>query len=417
MRNIILTFIIYVCAVLQAYGSQPLDFPSAEGTSVGIRIVRISDGKVIADYDSNRLLVPASVQKCLTAATAQLSLPVDFRFVTRLAAYGTLSTDGVLNGQLAVVGGYDPTLGSRFFNKQEAFDIWAATELDRWGVKCVNGDISVIPSDIPEDALSPYWLLEDLEWEYGAGCYPINYRDNSFDSKEGRMADSDPAAVLCDVMTDRLAKEGIAMARDAEMNYSEVVLPEELSPIKVWRYFSPDRDDILKVMMHRSDNLYAEAMLRALLLPACNAQDTEVAIVRADSAIVVQRDLWKARGIDLSRGRIVDGSGLAPVNRMSARMLADILHSMARSHSYAELFPIAGRDGTVRNFLKRTPLEGRMALKSGSMTGVLCYAGYMLDKDGRPTHSVVIMVNNFTCTSTKVRSAVSTYLNRIFVSR
>ena len=110
----------------------------------------------------------------------------------------------------------------------------------------MNGDISAIPSDIPEDALSPYWLLEDLEWEYGAGCYPINYRDNSFDSKEGRMADSDPAAVLCDVVTDRLAKEGIAMAMDAEMNYTEVVLPEDLSPIKVWRYFSPDRDDILK---------------------------------------------------------------------------------------------------------------------------------------------------------------------------
>ncbi len=98
-------------------------------------------------------------------------------------------------------------------------------------------------------------------------------------------------------------------------------------------------------------------------------------------------------------------------------MISDILHSMARSRSYAELFPIAGRDGTVRNFLKRTPLEGRMALKSGSMTGVLCYAGYMLDKDGRPTHSVVIMVNNFTCTSTKVRSAVSTYLNGVLVSR
>ncbi|MDE5704687.1 D-alanyl-D-alanine carboxypeptidase/D-alanyl-D-alanine-endopeptidase [Muribaculum sp.] len=417
MRNIVLLFIIYVCAVLQAYGALPLDFPSAGGASVGIRIVRISDGKAIADYDSERLLVPASVQKCLTAATAQLSLPSDFRFVTRLAAYGALSPDGVLNGSLAVVGGYDPTLGSRFFDKHEAFDIWASRQLGKYGVKCVKGDVFAMPSDIPSDALSPYWLLEDLEWEYGAGCYPINYRDNSFDSKEGRMADSDPAAVLCDVVVERLAKDGIAMEMDTDMDYSETLSAGELSPGKVWSYFSPDRDDILKVMMHRSDNLYAEAMLRALLLPACDGHDMEVAIVGTDSAVVVQRDVWKDRGIDLSRGRIVDGSGLAPVNRMSARMLSDVLQSMARKRSYSRLFPIAGRDGTVRNFLRRTPLEGRMALKSGSMTGVMCYAGYMLDVDGTPTHTVVVMVNNFTCTSAKVRSAISSYLNKMFPHR
>lgn len=231
------------------------------------------------------------------------------------------------------------------------------------------------------------------------------------------MADSDPASVLCDVVVERLAKDGIAMEMDTDMDYSETLSAGELSPGKVWSYFSPDRDDILKVMMHRSDNLYAEAMLRALLLPACDGHDMEVAIVGTDSAVVVQRDVWKDRGIDLSRGRIVDGSGLAPVNRMSARMLSDVLQSMARKRSYSRLFPIAGRDGTVRNFLRRTPLEGRMALKSGSMTGVMCYAGYMLDVDGTPTHTVVVMVNNFTCTSAKVRSAISSYLNKMFPHR
>ena len=78
------------------------------------------------------------------------------------------------------------------------------------------------------------------------------------------------------------------------------------------------------------------------------------------------------------------------------------------------LFPLAGKEGTVRYLLAKTRLAGSFALKSGSMNGVLCYAGYKLNSAKTPTHVVVIMVNGASCKSAEIRSAISRYLLSVF---
>ncbi len=395
--------IYFICVALLMDGASPFAFPSSDGASVGVFMVRLRDGAEIAAYDADRLLVPASVTKCLTAATAQLSLPADFSFVTALQRVGDISARGILEGDLRIVGGYDPTLGSRFFDDRESFASWALRVLSDVGMEKIGGKVCTYPEDQPLDALSPYWLLEDIDWEYGAGCYPLNYKDNSYPGSDGRVADVDPAATLCDELCARLKGAGI------EVMDEDIELPSDSLVVAVGdilgEYHSPLRDEILRVMMHRSDNLYAEAMLRAPLLASM-----PVGSITAKKALAAQADVWKARGVDLAKGRVTDGSGLAPVNRLSARLLCSVLRSMARSREYVGLFPIAAREGTVKSFLRGTPLAGRMAVKSGSMTGVLCYAGYLLDSHGSPTHVVVVMVNGFTCPSSSVRSAIEKYL-------
>ncbi len=413
-KTAIFCILLYICTVFQrASAVPPLRFPSAEGASVGLCVVRLSDMTVVAEHDATRLLVPASVLKCLTAATAQLLLPADYAFITRLGANGRLTADGTLDGDLSLTGGWDPTLGSRFFTARKPFVDWAIERLKEWGVKRVAGGVVVGNAVSAADALSPYWLLEDLEWEYGAGCYPLNYGDNSYDSREGRLADTDPGATLCNLLAAMMKGADIAVEGGEDDRVSESIGDVAGAESLFAAYSSPCRDEILRVMMHRSDNLYAEAMLRApLLAGACGSVDG--IDVRCDSALIRQVALWDSVGIDLRRGRIVDGSGLAPVNRLSARMLADILCHMGNKKEYVGLFPLVGREGTVRNFLRRTPLDGRMALKSGSMTGVLCYAGYLLGSDGSATHAVVIMVNGFTCPSSKVKDSIAAYLRGMF---
>ena len=418
MKNIVLSLLLYTCVALQLSGECPLVFPSVEGASVGISIVRLSDRRVVAEHDIDRLMTPASVLKCLTAATAQLSLPEDFTFSTGLKLHGDVDGSGTFKGMITVVGGYDPTLDSRFFPEREPFAAWAVKRLRDSGIRRVVGGMGDFPEEVPEDAVSRYWLLEDVDWEYGAGCYPVNYCDNSYVESIGRLADRCPASTLCFKLTLRMEAEGIQFVPEVGVESPETEAmdvssdtPAGLSDALSWKYLSPERDDILKVMMHRSDNLYAESMLRAPMIHARGG--AESLEIRGDSALVMQRELWSARGIDLGRGRVVDGSGLAPVNKLSARMLADVLCSMAKSPQYVGLFPLAGRDGTVRNFLRSTPLAERMAVKSGSMTGVLCYAGYVLDKAGKPTHVAVVMVNNFTCQTSQVKSAIATYLSRL----
>ena len=160
-------------------------------------------------------------------------------------------------------------------------------------------------------------------------------------------------------------------------------------------------------MMFKSDNLFAEGMLRALVLH----EDSDHTFA---DAVKKERSLLSDKGYELSTIKIADGSGLAVTNRLSPRFLGSLLRDMASYPGYTGLFPKAGKEGTVARLLSDSRLKGRLALKSGSMSGVLCYAGYKLDANGKPTHVVVVMVNGFTCKVADVRKAIAAYLLSIF---
>lgn len=159
--------------------------------------------------------------------------------------------------------------------------------------------------------------------------------------------------------------------------------------------------------MVRSDNMFAEAMLRSL------APGEDI-----DGAVAREKQLLQRLGTDPRDVIINDGSGLARDNRVSPRFMADMLQAMARTPraaDYIGFFPKAGEEGTVRKVLKDTPLAGKLVLKSGSVRGVQCYAGYKLGDSGEPTHAVVIMVNRFTCPRAKVVAEAEKFLSETFL--
>ena len=110
---------------------------------------------------------------------------------------------------------------------------------------------------------------------------------------------------------------------------------------------------------------------------------------------------------------IVDGSGLSRQNRVTANFMAHVLADRAKNPYYASFFPLAGQEGTLKNFLAATPLEGYVAMKTGSMNGIQCYAGYKLDDDYVPTHVIVVIMNELR-DRTRAREAVKTALLKIF---
>ena len=82
--------------------------------------------------------------------------------------------------------------------------------------------------------------------------------------------------------------------------------------------------------------------------------------------------------------------------------------------TYLSLFPLAGLHGTMKNFLADTPLEGRVAMKTGSMKGVQSYSGYLLDEEGRPTHLLVFMANGFKCSRQALKNDIQRLLLELF---
>ena len=77
---------------------------------------------------------------------------------------------------------------------------------------------------------------------------------------------------------------------------------------------------------------------------------------------------------------------------------------------FSDMLPVAGQSGTMRGFLKGTPLEGRVRAKTGSLNGVQCYAGYVTDAVGVPTHVVVIMVNGFKISRAELKKRLQNLL-------
>ncbi len=159
--------------------------------------------------------------------------------------------------------------------------------------------------------------------------------------------------------------------------------------------------------MMRSDNLYAESMLRLYGKETTGQGSTS-------SGASEEMKYWKKHGIDMSGVEIIDGSGLSRSNRVTAKMMTGVLRDMADDVDYVSYFPLAGQEGTLRKFLADTPLDSYIALKTGSMSGIQCYAGYKLDDDFAPTHTVVVIVNDFRCDRSTVRNAVSRMLLDIF---
>jgi len=83
------------------------------------------------------------------------------------------------------------------------------------------------------------------------------------------------------------------------------------------------------------------------------------------------------------------------------------------SEAFVASFPKAGSEGTVRNLLKGTRLEGKVFVKSGSIANVQCYAGYYLDGDKK--YAFAIMVNHFKKNSRRqVVKAIESLLLAVF---
>jgi D-alanyl-D-alanine carboxypeptidase, serine-type, PBP4 family len=178
--------------------------------------------------------------------------------------------------------------------------------------------------------------------------------------------------------------------------------------------YSPTLAEIACVTNEVSHNLYADALLKTLGLiyhPGMN----EV-ISSYDRGVNVLLQHWKKKGLNTSALQLYDGSGLAVTDKLTTAFICDLLVYMKKQSSVGEIYtrtiPRAGIEGSVRNFLKGSNLQGYTRLKSGSMTGVKAYAGY-IEKDGH-TFAVALIVNSYPGEGRRVTKAIEQLLLSLF---
>lgn len=373
MRHIQLLLFFSLCLIARA---DCLDaFRANRGLSPessSVMVIDLATGEELASHNSAKPLIPASIMKCVTVATLLDKMDIEETYRTRVYVSGGIK-DGVLDGNLVTEGAGDPSLNSRYVEGSTNICREVADALVAEGVTVIKGRILADETIWEGPAVPPSWMSGDLPHSYGTGSHGLNFEDNA----SGSRSVSNPAAVYESRLRSELLQKGIAVeGEDIIDGELRLLIEHESLPL----------DEIMRSCMMRSDNQYAEALLRTYGARTYGKGGT----VRSAENVM---SFWKELKSPMSGVNIVDGSGLSRANRVTAQFMASVLKERASNPYYASFFPLAGMEGTLKNFLRDTPLEGYVAMKTGSMKGIQCYAGYKLDEDYVPTHIIVFILN------------------------
>jgi len=226
----------------------------------------------------------------------------------------------------------------------------------------------------------------------------------------------DPALYLARYLTDQLQQKGIRV--DGSPSCYRIEVEENRwkkgERREIVTTYSPTLREIASICNHVSHNLYADALVKTVGLQYKPRRNEMISSF--GRGVQVVKEYWEKKGLDVFPLRMNDGSGLAPADKVSAGFMGELLVYMATESAVSDAFiaslPQAGIEGSVRNFLKGSKLQGKAHLKSGGITGVRSYAGY-ITKDGR-TYAVAVFSNNYSCPMSRMTRALEKLLLQLF---
>ena len=449
--------------------------PDLKHGQLGFVLMEVETGKVLALNDPDKTLIPASTLKSVTSATALLLLGDAYVFKTYLEYEGIISDSGVLNGNIYIRGGGDPSLGSdrieNIASMKRILTQWVSAIRDV-GIREIRGSVIGDGSKYGTAALPDSWQWADIGNYYGAGAHGLNINENSYtlffssgskpgdptkilrtepeipglifinEVKSGGTSDNafiygspytkerylrgtipagrsefaikgsipDPVWFTANALTSMLVKDGISITNEATtvrlLGFSEEnganksgVAPKICPPEKrkiLMTYKGPTLAEVVYWLNKKSINLYGEQLLKLIGAEKGRNGSTE-------EGIRVIEEFWKSKGLDLDGFRMADGSGLSRLNGVTARQMATLLRIVAKSPvaaAFVNSLPIAGDPadpGSLSSLCTGTKAAKNLCAKSGFISQVRSYAGYVNSKSGKQMCFAMI-ANNFTCT-------------------
>ena len=166
--------------------------------------------------------------------------------------------------------------------------------------------------------------------------------------------------------------------------------------------------DILRETNVESNNHYAEHLIRTI----GRNQNLNIFSDALEQGVEFVNSYWTKQNVSTSSLFMHDGSGLAPQDAASPEFFSNLLIHMYNRSIYSKGFyatlPIAGQEGTLKNFMGNTKYSGKIRAKSGSIGGVQCFAGYLMDGDKK--YAFTIMINKFTGSRAAVRKSIEDFI-------
>ena len=427
--------------------------PAFRNAVWGVLVRSLKTGETLFALNPGTLLMPASNMKVVTTAVAAERLGWDFTFKTTVVAAGPVE-NGVLKGDLVVIGSGDPSLGGRPTDGPSVLERWADALRAR-GVTAIEGRIIGDDNAFEDEGLGEGWSWDDLAYGYSTPIGGLDFNENlvkltftpgaaagdpvTVDASPGasgleinaavktaaKDAEVDinlrrlPGSLRLDVTgavpigkTDvtrtvsvdnpteftvgmlrrALVARGIAVSGEA-VDVDALPAPPDVSAGEALvAYTSPPLSQIAKVLLKVSQNLYADTLLKLAGRPESGGPAT----VRDGRRAV--REVLQSWNIAPGQYVQVDGSGLSRYNYLTADVLVTVLTRMYRDErhraAFTDALPVAGVDGTLEGRMKDTEAQGNARAKTGSIANTRSLSGFVTSADGEPLVFSMI-ANNF----------------------
>lgn len=398
---------------------------------VGIEIVRLGekaadDARLFA-RENQTPLIPASNLKLLSTSAALHKLGPEYKFRTTLLAGG---------GNLAILGGGDPTFGDSDFLKDVGWNVY--TVFENWADQLIRrnitrvGDVIVDDSIFDEEFLHPNWPLDQIQKKYQAEVAGFNLNANILEftvrpTAMGQIATytTSPDTRYGNVRNTCLTGNQNAIWLSREVGTNQIVLRGETPlraqiPVAVtihdpalygatvfaevlrrkgievrgevkrsrgidrrmWKAMTVHETPLTTVLARankKSVNLYAESLCKLL------GHETTGKPGSWQNGTAAMGEFLKSIGVGEAEFNLDDGCGLSKKNAISAEAFVKILardfHSPYRE-AFCATLSIAGVDGTLEDRFRGSDLRGRVFAKSGYVNNVCSLSGYLRARDG-----------------------------------
>ena len=441
--------------------------PALRRGTVAVRVESLDRGGVLFRYNDESRMLPASNQKLLTLAAAGELLGWEYRFVTTIHPMGPIR-EGVLEGDLVVVGSGDPSLSDRYAGIGPVFAGWAE-KVRAAGVTTITGRLLADARAMAGPPWGAGWAWDNLQFGYAAPIAALQAGDNAAAvtvvagpepgapagvtlsdprsglTVEGRVMTvaagapmvlrferlpgtvrldvsgeiavgdqvtravsvADPVRHFLTALSEVFAAHGIEIGRGIDIQPE----PGDIAtlPVPLVRHESPPLRELAATAMRTSHNLHAESLFRALArvdMRAGTVEDTRRSI----------DDLLKRWGVPADAVVVADGSGLSRDNFVTASAVMAVLRRMATGDRHRDewlaLFPAGGHEGTLSRRFGGGAAAGRVRAKTGTLSAVKALSGYVRTVGGELL-AFVMIVNNAAGTRQEVEGVLDRAVERL----
>jgi len=341
--------------VLQKRLARALAVPHVRPSQTGALAVELATGQTVYARNAAVPFAPASTEKLPVTLAALAVLGPAFRFETDVLGEGE-QEGAVWRGSLVLQGHGDPTLSRRDLRT-------LALELRRLGLRRVTGTVVGDESWFDSRRTAPGWKPSF----YVNESPPLSALAVDRAHYRGTVS-KQPALGAAAAFRDALRAAGIAIADRVTTGRADA---EAFPLVSVT---SPTLATIVRTMDLESDNFTAELLLKEL-----GAMEGDSGTTAAGAAVVTRE--MAAADVPLAGVRIVDGSGLSSLDRLTPNALVGILEAawaapQVRTRFLAAL-PVAGVSGTLHDRMRRAPARGNVVAKTGTTSVASALSGFV----------------------------------------